>query len=203
MKVNTYNSEEEWLEAREPRITSTKLKDLVAVRGTAKKDGFYQLIAARLAIDEDGDEDPMERGHRLEKEALVRLSAATGHLFIHSDNEIWESDENPYIACSPDGYTKNHLRAAEVKALKASIHIKAWHTQKIPNEYKLQAIQPFIVNEKLKKLYFCFLDPRVVALPFHYIVVHRKDIEKDIEKYKAYQLKELAEVDEIVAQLAF
>lgn len=203
MKVITYASEEEWKDGREPRITGTKLKDLVSTRGTAKKAGFYQLIAARLAIDEEGDEDPMDRGHRLEKVAIELLSKEIGKKFYHSENEIWESDENENIACSPDGYTKDLTIAAEVKALKAALHIQAWHTQKVPTEYRLQSIQPFIVNEKLQKLYFTFIDPRVSAKPFHYLVINRKDIEKDIEKYKDYQIKELAEVDEIVAQLAF
>lgn len=199
MKVNTYNSEEEWLEAREPLITGKRLKSLVSKRSVV----LYDLVAARLAQEEDGDEDPMARGDRLEPEGLKLLSEATGKTFIHSVNEIWESDENPSIACSPDGHTKDLTIAAEVKALKASLHIKAWRTQKVPTEYNMQMIQYFIVNEKLKKLYFCFIDPRVSAKPFHYLEINRKDVEKDVEKYKEYQLKELAEVDEIVAQLAF
>lgn len=203
MKVNTYSTEEEWFEDREPRITSTKLKDIVVVRGTAKKPGFYQLVAARLATDEDGDEDPMERGHRLEKEAIEILSKETGKQFIHSENELWLCDENEYIACSPDGYTKDFTIAAEVKALKAALHIQAWDTKKVPNEYRLQSIQPFIVNEKLRKLYFTFIDPRVSAKPFFYLEVNRKDVEKDIAKYKEYQLKTLAEVDQLVTELAF
>lgn len=202
MKIHTYNSEEEWLEDREPRITGTKLKDLVSTRG-GKKVGFYQLIAARLAIDEEGDEDPRERGHRLEKEAVELLSKATGKKFKQVDLEIWESEVNPNIACSPDGYTKDLTLAAEVKALKAALHIQAWHTQTVPSEYKLQTIQPFIVNPKLKKLYLTFIDPRVTAMPFHYLEIDRKDVEPDVKKYEAYQLKELQEVDEIVAQLAF
>lgn len=203
MKVLTYDSEAEWLEGREPCITSTKLKDIVSTRGTAKKVGFYQLAAARLAIDEDSDEDPMDRGHRLEKEAIELLSQETGKKFIHSNLELWKSDENEYIACSPDGYTKDLTIAAEVKALKAALHIQAWHTQKVPTEYKLQSIQPFIVNKKLKKLYFTFIDPRVSAKPFFYIEINRKDIQADIDKYEEYQLKELQEVDDLVAQLAF
>lgn len=218
MKILSYQSEEEWLEDRKARIMGTKLKDIILTRGTEEKDGFWQLIADVLAddSDEDDDESPMDRGHRLESLAAELLSKETGIEFIHTNNEIWESDVDSRIATSPDAKNadqtavmkvvrvlKEGAIGAEFKALKSAHHIKAFVTQKVPKEHRFQALQPFIVNKQLEQLYFAFIDPRVKVRPFFYILINRSDVQGDVEKYEKYQLNKLAEVDEIVAQLAF
>jgi hypothetical protein len=50
-------------------------------RGTGKKIGFYALIAEKLGVYDDS-EAPMERGARLEKEALERFEKETGRSSI-------------------------------------------------------------------------------------------------------------------------
>ncbi len=77
MKTLKFENQESWLEARKTKITGSRLKDIIVKRGTGQKIGFYELIAERLAIPSDG-EDPMERGHRLETEALERFTQETG-----------------------------------------------------------------------------------------------------------------------------
>lgn len=196
----------EWFEARKGKITGSKLKDIVVKRGTKKKIGFYQLIADRLAIEEEGDEEARDRGHRLEDEAVELVSAMFPKGSVIKNCGIWVSEDNENIAVSPDAAIKvkgKFTQAIEVKCLKAALHIQAIVEKKIPDEYELQVLQYFIVNEDLKSLYFVFFDPRVVAKPFHYIVVERKDVQADIDYYKEYQLKELEEVERIVAELAF
>ena len=69
MKINKFDSNEEWMLARRGRITGSRLKDIHVKRGTNEKIGYYQIIAERIA-QEAGDENPMERGHRLEEEAI-------------------------------------------------------------------------------------------------------------------------------------
>lgn len=193
----------EWLEARKGKITGSKLKDIIISRGTKQKIGFYQLIADRLSIDEE-KEDPMERGHRLEDEAIEIFSQQTDKEV--SKGGMWLSDEDENIACSPDGVIKkgkNIVEAVEVKCLSASRHLEAWFTKEIPSEYEYQVLQYFIVNEKLEKLFFCFYDPRVTAKPFFYLEVNREDIEDDIKFYLDYQKQILLKINQMIEELTF
>jgi YqaJ-like viral recombinase domain len=77
MKIQRFDNEEAWLEARRGRITGTRLKDLILKRGTKPKLGFYELIAERVAIPASG-ENAMDGGKRLEDEAVERFARETG-----------------------------------------------------------------------------------------------------------------------------
>lgn len=193
----------EWLAAREGKLTGSKLGDIYAPRG-GKKIGFYQLIADYLAIIEDnGDEDARERGHRLESEGLAEAGKKLGIKF-NDDCGMWVSDLNENMAISPDGCNEDMTVAAEVKCLGAARHLQALIENKIPdNGYKLQAIQYFVINEKLQTLHFVFYNPSVSSAPLHIIDMHRKDLEEDILFWTEYEQATLKEVDEIVTRLAF
>ena len=193
---------DEWLQARKGKITGSKLKDIVVKRGTGKKLGFYELVADRLSIDTE-EENAMERGHRLEDEAKEKFAEMTGkELFDESVMLI--SDKNPNIAVSPDALIKKGKKfteAVEIKCLSGARHLQAYFEQQIPDEYEAQAIQYFIVNEDLETLYFAFYDPRITAIPLHWIEIKRADIESDIKFYEEYQIRELKEVDALVDKL--
>lgn len=195
----------EWLELRKGKITGSKLKDIVVKRGNGKKVGFYQLIADRLAIVEDY-EDPRERGHSLEHEALEMFEKVTGRE-VDKDVGLCVSDLHESIALSPDGLIKDedgrYTEAVEAKCLGSARHIEALLTDKVPADYEMQAIQYFVVNDELEVLYFIFYDPRVIAKPFHIVQVTRADLEADIEFYQDYQVSVLKEVDEALEKLAF
>lgn len=195
---------DDWLELRKGKITGSKLKDIVVKRGTGKKVGFYQLIADKLALSPD-NELAMDRGHRLEDEAIEKFEELTGKI-VNKKAGMWFSEENEDIAVSPDGAIENdgeYTEAVEVKCLASARHLQAIIEDEIPDEYELQVLQYFIVNQELKRLYFVFYDPRVIAKPLHVVEIAREDYEQKIEFYKDYQLTTLKEVDELVAELAF
>ena len=158
MKTKTYQNKEEWFDARLGKITGSRLKDLIVKRGTGKKIGYYELIAERIALPAD-NENPMDRGTRLEEEALLKFEEHTGK---NVDNSlvIWEREDNEHIAISPDGII-NENEAVEVKCLSSARHIEALLTGELPSEYEYQRLQYFIVNENLKTLYWVFYDPRI------------------------------------------
>lgn len=194
----------EWRQLRLGKITGSKLGDIVTLKGDKKKIGFYQLIADRVAI-EPGDEDPLERGHRLEQEAIEEFQKDSG-LTVERDIGLLISDENPNIACSPDGLIivdKKFKKAVEVKCLSSARHIQAFIEKKVPDEYYEQVLQYFIVNKDLEMLYFVFYDPRIIAKPFHYLVVDRGELKDDLKFYLDYQLKVIAEVEQLVEKIAF
>jgi predicted phage-related endonuclease len=200
MKVNKFQTEESWLEARNGKITGTKLKDIISLRKMeGKKKGFYQIIAEKVLVPEELFENPIERGKRLEGEAIARFEKETKKK-VDNSLVMWVSDENEDMAISPDGII-GKTEAIEVKCINPASHIEAWLTQKIPSEYNFQVLQYFIINEKLKTLYIAFFDPRIPAKDFFYLTVERKDLEEDIEKYKAIEIETLKEINKIVKEL--
>lgn len=199
MQVNNYSDEQEWLAARVGKITGTRLATLIDKTGKGKiKKGFYELIAERVAT-EKGLENPMERGKRLESEAIERFVKETGKK-VDASLVMWVSDDDDNIAISPDG-TIGKTEAMEVKCINSASHIEAYLTEEIPDDYEFQILQYFIVNDNLKKLYFVFYDPRIPAKDFFYYVVNRKDKQEEIKKYKAEQLRIIKEVEKITLEL--
>ena len=199
MKIQRFDNEEDWLDARLGRITGTRLKDLVSKRGTGYKIGFYEIIAERIAIPAN-TENVMDRGKRLEDEALERFAKETKKK-VNNDLVIWHRDDDENIAVSPDG-SVGKTEAVECKCLSSARHLEAWITKKIPDDYEMQALQYFIVNEKLKTLYFVFYDPRMPK-DFFWLEIHRKDVKQKVEDYLALERDVLAEINRIEKELTF
>lgn len=200
MKTLKFTDREEWLQARLRKITGSRLKDIVVKRGTGRKMGFYELIAERIALPAD-DENPMERGTRLECEAVEHFVKETGKK-VNTDLVIWMREDNEDIAISPDGFI-GKTEAVECKCLSSAKHIEAWLTKQVPDEYEFQVLQYFIVNDKLKTLYFCFYDPRIPAKPFFYLTIKREQVQEQVEQYLQYQKDVLKEIELITTELTF
>jgi hypothetical protein len=204
MKQTTFTTEEEWKDARSGRVTGTRLKDLVVKRGTAKKKGFYEIIAERVALPRDPNENVMDRGKTLESEALERFAKETG-MVVDGSLVLWEREDNSSIAISPDGFiTENGkvTKAVEVKCLNSASHIEAYLTKEIPSEYEYQSKQYFVVNDDLETLYFCFYDP-TTPVDFFFIELHRADIAEEIAELLELERTALLEIEQITSQLTF
>lgn len=199
MKVTKYDSEEEWLEARRGKITGTRAGALIGKRDGKPKKGYYELIAERVALPAT-DEFAMDRGHRLEDEAVQRFAIETKKK-VNTDLVIWHRDDDENIAVSPDG-SVGKTAAVEVKCLNSASHIEAWLTQQIPDEYETQVLQYFVVNDKLKELFFIFYDPRM-PIDFFFVKVKRKNIQEQVDYYLELERRVLKEVDTIEAKLTF
>lgn len=204
MKVNKFDNKEEWLLARRGKITGSRLKDLVVKRGTGEKIGYYELIAERLATSPE-DENPMDRGTRLEEEAIEKFVTTLGldREDVDTSLVIWEREDNPSIAISPDAFIGETM-AIEVKCLSSAKHIEAKLTGQYPKEYHEQIIQYFIVNDKLEILHFVMYDPRMPEnLQLVTFKILRGDIEEEIQFLKDYQIQKLEEINRIVTELTF
>lgn len=197
---------------------------------------FWKFLAETMAEQPDG-ENPMARGHRLEPENITLTIQQLGYegKDCITDCGIWESDEDPRIACSPDAYenTANPTWAIECKSLGSAYHLQAvipWmihsrliraHTLPsnladiaaqvlpaeatslqatgmdfIPDTYRAQVLQYFVVCDTLETLYFSMYDPRVYGDARHQIIpVHRKDNQTSIANHKRKQLNTLHIID--------
>lgn len=200
MKIETFEDRYSWLEARRGKITGSRLGDVYSPKGV-KKVGFYEVIAERLGISDDGSEVPMDRGTRLEGEALDAYEKETGKK-LNRDKVLWMRDDNESIAISPDASVEGENGAVETKCLSSARHIEAVITGKIPKDYDYQRLQYFIVNDTLEYLDFVFYDPRLYAKPLMIIRTTRADVQDQITAVLAYQRDTLTEIDEIVNRLS-
>ena len=199
MITHKFDDRDSWLVARRGKITGSRLKDIVSKRG-GRKIGFYELIAERLGVPAD-DENPMDRGTRLESEAMARYTEETGDR-VDTSLVIWTRDDDESIAISPDGF-KGKTKAVEAKCLASARHIEAYLTKQIPDDYEFQKLQYFIVNDKLKECDWVFYDPRLLAIPFFIIKVKREEVQEQVDEYLEYQRNTLKEVNDIVNNLTF
>lgn len=168
-----------------------------------RKIGFYALMAERLAH-EAGDEPPMDRGTRLESEAVAIFSKKIGKEI--ETGIFCQREDNLDIAVTPDGLIKNngkYTEALEIKCLSSARHLQAYFEQAVPSEYDEQIIQYFVVNDDLKTLHFMFYDPRIPAMPVHTIEFTREALGSKIEYYRAYQERTLGEINALALQIAF
>jgi hypothetical protein len=213
MKTLTFENRDEWLSARRGKITGTRLKDIIVKRGTEKKIGFFEVLAERLSTDPYGEaiaETPMERGTRLEPEAIGKWEEDK-NVEVDKSLVMWVRDENESIAISPDGFIGDTV-AVESKCLSSARHIEAYvkkfiwgrsDWEAVPDDYKEQDIQYFIVNDKLETLYMVFYDPRVTAKEYFCLTIKRADVQEEIEKYLEQEIKTILELDEIVNKITF
>lgn len=199
--MKKYNIEQlspEWHHIRKGKITGTTLKGIMGTP-KARKTALYEILAERLTVGVEEDyENAMERGLRLESDAVAMFE-------LETDKKVeltgfCEDDTNPFIANSPDGLIGEN-EAIEVKCMGGINHIKMWLENKVPDEYEWQVVQYFIVNEKLEKLYFVGYNPDIPVHTLHIIEVKREEIEEKIKSAKVAQEVFLGEVENILKDL--
>lgn len=191
---------DEWHHIRKGKITGTTLK---AIMGTpkARQDAIYEIVAERLTVGVDSEnsfENAMERGSRLEPDAIAMFELETGKSVERIG--FAEDDTNPFIANSPDGLIGDD-EAIEAKCMGGKNHVKMWLTNEIPDDYQWQVVQYFVVNPELKKLYFVGYNPDIPAHPLHIIEVSRDQMIEKMSKAREAQEVFLKEVDGILTNI--
>lgn len=192
-------------------LTEDELNELYA--NVQINDSIYKLIAQRIAkpINPNDYADrlngatysAMLRGQILEEEARDLISEKLGKQII--PGRVWQSEENEYMICSPDGEFEDETEAVEIKCLDSWKVVKAYYEKHPPSEYKPQILQYFVVNDKLKKLYFCiysdvFSNPELGLQIFE---LNREDYKEEIEIVKRVENATLELVEKEVQKLMF
>ena len=195
MKTITRETKEEWLEDRRGRITGTSADKILSKRDKKPLKGFYQLLADRVAIPET-DENKMDRGLRLEDEAIERFCKETGKKVTHCENTLCYREDDPNIAYSPDGIVESEQADVEVKCKDTALHIEAIIEEKIPSEYEAQIIQGFVVNDEMKTRYFILYDPRCPR-DLLYFTLNRTDYAEKIATALTEQREILQQLSEL------
>lgn len=195
MKLHTMEQRtDEWHHVRKGKVTGTTLKSIM---GTPKayKEAMYTIIAERLTVGVQSDyENAMDRGNRLEPEAIAALEFETG--LRTQTVGFCENDQNQHIGYSPDALIlDDESEDVEVKCPGGKNYVKMWLENKVPDEYTWQLVQAFIVNPKLNKRYFVGYNPDIPTHPLHIIEVTREEIMEKINLAAKKQDIFLAEVE--------
>lgn len=196
-------------------LTEDELNELYA--NIQINDSIYKLIAQRIAkpINPNDYADRLDganysamlRGQILEDEARELIAEKLGKQII--PGRVWQSEENEYMICSPDGEivddTGKVSEAVEIKCLDSLKVVKAYYEKRPPLEYEAQIIQYFLVNENLQKLYFCiysdvFTNPDLGLQIFE---LNREDYKEEIEIVKRVENATLELVEREVQKLMF
>ena len=216
IKVSQSKDREAWLELRRGVVTSTKAKEVAPPkRGNATPQGIYELLAEKVAVAKDGEKE-MERGLRLEDEALL-LTQKKYELDLDLDPGMWLSDDGK-IAVSPDASQVGDkpTYAAEAKCLDSKNHLQVILNnelnKKLPNynpidalafartDFKPQVIQYFVVNDSLETLYFTVYDDRIaIDKAIHYvIIIKREDVAEFVDGQELYERDAIAKVNKMI-----
>lgn len=193
----------EWDYIRKGKITGTGLKKL---NGTpkARSEYFYEVIAERLTDGvEEGHENPMDRGNRLEPRAREMFEFAY-NLDVEQIG-FCESDDSNFMGYSPDGLIANeagiYSEDIEIKCPEGRNYVKAWLTNVVPEEYHEQNIQAFIINKDLQKRYFILFNPEITIHPMHVIEVTRESLGSEVELLRTKQVSFINEVNAEISNL--
>lgn len=206
-----------WREKRRAKIMGSNAKSLNPLTRGADRTpaGFWKLVGEMLTIMPD-DELAMNRGHRLEKTALEKVSAKLG-LPFDDGLLMWLSDDSRQ-GVSPDGAEpcEKPTYAAEVKNLEAGKHFKYLYKARtfvgnpidlVPNEtgatFKEQCLQYFVINENLNTLYFGLHNPDTIYEEHELVIItiHRADVLELITAQNTNQKIILEQAKKIVSEL--
>lgn len=227
MKIyRTEQQSQERLDARRGKVMGSKVKGVRRQSRNSDKryQTFWDIIGEKMAIAADG-ESPMDRGHRVEPDALAAAGQILG-LEFDTDPGMWISDLDDDMGVSPDGAEPVEGDAlptygGEVKSLSSGNHLRFIYEDRIarqlpdynpidsvPNEekhyFRDQVIQYFVINEKLETMYFILHDDRIVVdhLVTYIITIKRSDIAHLIEDNTNMQFEALMQINKIVAELS-
>jgi putative phage-type endonuclease len=181
VEVNVEQRTPEWIEYRLGKITGTRLKEVL------KSDNLplvYEMIAEVVSkqIEEIPVNRAMQRG--VDLEPIVRQLYQEKYSEIIEEVGFCLSDENDYLALSPDGFTLDRKGAIEIKCPSTKTHVKYILDDKIPTEYLPQVCMYFIVNTELEWLDFITYDDRFTDLPMYVIHIKREELSDKIFEFK-------------------
>ena len=212
---------EDWFEFRKGKIGGSKVSGIKPLKVGKKKGiiegavGVWKIIAERVSLSKDSESE-RERGHRLEEKARDRANEKYGLSLIQG--RVWQSDIDPNIYLSPDSEEDSDapVYAQEIKAFDTHKHLEIIYADiqakkgesysplaSIPSDNVDQAIDYFVVNDKLETLYFTLVNEMVAyeSMETYEIVIKRSDVEGLIQEQQDTQLRALKRVDEIIDEL--
>mgnify|MGYP003984281511 CR=1 FL=1 len=192
----------EWFELKKGKISWTSLK-WVVWWDKAQLTQMYELIAQEYIEEEDLNAwEIMDRWNQLEDIAKLFFQDITWK----EVEEVWFIEKDDQHGLSPDGIIKNwelYTEALEIKCPRWKNYVKYYIENKIPDEYKNQVINYFIVMDDLEKLYFMiYSNDTINWLPTYKIIeITREQLATEITKAEVKITKFKTEWDNLKNKL--
>lgn len=180
-----------------------------------KKD-YYRLMAEQMGYEDDPDEDPRDRGHRLEDKAAEKLEEKLSIKTIKVG--MCKRDDYSEIYVSPDrlitsrmntkvdGKTKKitvYTGGVEIKCPGVVNHLEIIFTNKVPSEYWDQVLQYFVVDDEMEYLYFVSYNPIVNYRPLVILKVLREDVQAEVTESYNNQVVIINHLKQDILSLSF
>lgn len=186
----------------------------------AQKKEYFRLLAEKLGYFDDLEEDPRDRGHRLEDEAVEKseeildiVTVKAGFIVrddykdiglspdrvVLSTGAVFELSDEDILASISDGKIEGGL---EIKSPGVVNHLQIIFTNLVPSEYWYQVIQYFVVGE-VDYVYFVSYNPLVIERPIHIIRIDREDVLDDINFSLYRQIEVMDHLKKDVEELTF
>lgn len=204
MKIhNVAQGSIEWLNLRKGVITGTKAKDVFKADNLPLIDKLIAELGS-AEVEESYVTQAMQRGKDLEP--IVRLIYEQKGGVKVDEVGFCTHDKYDWIGYSTDGFIKQngiYKKGIEIKCPNTETHVRYIRTNYLPNEYKRQVIQGFIVNENMESLDFISYDDRFKLKPMHIITINRNDIEFEIQEQFNGLLKFKQKFDKYYNQILF
>lgn len=132
IRLSQTDDREAWLEERRSRIMGTKVNKITPLArkkdGTTTPVGFWDLLAEFISIAPDSSKKSMDRGHEVERNAILGAIELLGIDVdtVDLDPGMWIADFNPNVGSSPDAAEKGDRPtfAFEAKCFDSGKHLR-------------------------------------------------------------------------------
>lgn len=170
----------EWYRIREAKITSTRIKSVIAAKGDQQK-MINRLIAEEISgMSDESDyvSDDMQRGIDMEPLARKAYTELTGREIIEVG--FLQSERWNMLGVSADGLVGSD-GSVEIKCPATHTHVGYIRDNRVPKEYDHQTLSHFLVHEDLEWLDFISYDPRFTIRPLFIKRITRTEMAEAIE----------------------
>lgn len=177
IEVKVEQGTPEWHKARAGKVTGTRLSNVFKTDNLTLID---ELIAEMVTgtTEEGVTTKAMQNGK--DTEPVVRLIYQEVKGINIEEVGFCLAEWNDYLALSPDGFTFDRKGGIEIKCPVPKTHVKYIRQNQIPNEYKYQVYDYFLVNTELEWLDFISFCEAFTERPMFIKRVYRKDIQDEL-----------------------
>lgn len=193
-----YQGSQEWLNAKLGKIGGSKLKKVFAANNLDLIDELLAEVGSGLQ-EEVFFNSAMKRG--VEIEPIARDLFSEIHDIEIDEIGLCVSDEFPNNVCSPDGFSEDRKIGIEIKCPSTKKHVQYIRQGGVPNDYKYQVLNYFLINEKCEKVYFISYDDRYRPKPYFEVLVNRCDVEHELTEIRTQLAKFWTKFDKYAEQI--
>ena len=147
MKTITFDNTQDWLTYRLGRITGSRLGAVLPgkTKGSLGAE-MWKIVAEHMAHPFPEDIHYTTWGNMQEPYAIMAYEKKTGYK-VPLDKFMWQDEDEPMIATTPDGDVVNEPGFIEIKSKMPHNHLQIIDDGIVPKEHLDQIINAFIVNK--------------------------------------------------------